>query len=41
MSLPVFSHAACLAHDTVPGYADCPARLQAVTDFLHARHPDL
>jgi acetoin utilization deacetylase AcuC-like enzyme len=41
MSLPVFSHAACLAHDTGPGHAECPARLQAVTDLLRARHPDL
>ena len=41
MSLPVFSHAACLAHDTGPGHAECPARLQAVTDLLRAQIPDL
>jgi acetoin utilization deacetylase AcuC-like enzyme len=41
MSVPVFSHSACLAHDTGPAHAECPARLAAVTAGLHEAYPDL
>ena len=38
--LPVFTHAACLDHDTGPGHAECAERLAAVTDSLRAAFPD-
>ena len=41
MNLPVFSHSACLAHDTGPTHAECPARLTAVTTGLRETWPDL
>jgi acetoin utilization deacetylase AcuC-like enzyme len=41
MSFPVFSHSACLAHDTGPMHAECPARLTAVTAGLRETYPDL
>ncbi len=41
MSVPVFSHSACLAHDTGPTHAECPARLAAVTAGLRDTWPDL
>lgn len=41
MSVPVFSHSACLAHDTGPAHAESPARLAAVTAGLRETYPDL
>ncbi len=41
MSFPVFSHSACLAHDTGPTHAESPARLAAVTAGLREIYPDL
>ena len=41
MSLPVFTHSACLAHDTGPTHAESPARLAAVTAGLRQTYPDL
>lgn len=41
MSLVVFSHDACLAHDTGPGHAECADRLRAVRSALRAHLPDL
>ncbi|MES2669387.1 MAG: histone deacetylase family protein [Pseudomonadota bacterium] len=41
MSLPVFTHSACLAHDTGPTHAESPARLAAVTTGLRQTYPDL
>jgi acetoin utilization deacetylase AcuC-like enzyme len=41
MSVPVFSHSACLAHDTGPTHAECPARLTAVTTGLRETYLDL
>ena len=41
MSFPVFSHSACLAHDTGPTHAESPARLTAVTTGLRETYPDL
>jgi acetoin utilization deacetylase AcuC-like enzyme len=41
MSLPVFTHSACLAHDTGPTHAESPARLAAVTAGLRDAYPDL
>ena len=41
MSFPVFSHSACLAHDTGPTHAESPARLVAITDGLREAYPDL
>ena len=41
MSLAVFSHDACLAHDTGPGHAERADRLRAVRSALRARFPDL
>jgi acetoin utilization deacetylase AcuC-like enzyme len=41
MSVPVFSHSACLAHDTGPMHAECPARLAAVSIGLRETYPDL
>jgi acetoin utilization deacetylase AcuC-like enzyme len=40
-SLPVYTHAACLAHDTGPGHAERRDRLSAVTAALRAARPDL
>ncbi len=37
----IYSHPACLAHDTGPAHAERPARLTAVTEALHAAYPDL
>jgi len=41
VSLPVFTHPACLAHDTGPGHAERPQRLGAVIDALRAGFDDL
>lgn len=41
MSFPVFTHSACLAHDTGPTHAESPARLAAVTAGLRDTYPDL
>lgn len=41
MSLPVFTHSACLAHDTGQTHAESPARLAAVTAGLRETYPDL
>lgn len=41
MSFPVFTHNACLAHDTGPTHAESPARLTAVTTGLRETYPDL
>lgn len=41
MSVPVFTHRACLAHDTGPTHAESPARLAAVTAGLRDSYPDL
>lgn len=41
MSVLVFSHHACLDHDTGPTHAERPARLEAVTEGLRERYPDL
>ena len=37
----VFTHPACLAHDTGPGHAERPERLVAVTDALRDAFPDI
>ncbi|MEO5963020.1 MAG: histone deacetylase family protein [Thermomonas sp.] len=37
----IYSHPACLAHDTGPGHPERPERLSAVTDALHAAFPQL
>lgn len=37
----IYSHPACLAHDTGPVHAERPQRLSAVTDALHAAFPEL
>lgn len=37
----IYSHPACLAHDTGPGHPERPERLSAVTDGLHAAFPQL
>jgi acetoin utilization deacetylase AcuC-like enzyme len=39
--LPVFTHPACLAHDTGPGHAERPERLQAVLEALRTAQPAL
>ena len=39
--LPVFTHAACFAHDTGPGHAEAPARLGAVVAALRDYVPGL
>ncbi len=39
--VPVFSHAACLDHDTGPDHAERPQRLVAVIEALRAAFPDL
>jgi acetoin utilization deacetylase AcuC-like enzyme len=41
VSIPVYSHPACLAHDTGPGHAERPDRLTAVIDALRDAHSDL
>ena len=41
MSIPVYTHSACLAHDAGPGHAERPDRLQAVVDALREACPDL
>lgn len=41
MSFPVFTHSACLAHDTGPTHAESPARLTAVTTGLRDTYSDL
>jgi acetoin utilization deacetylase AcuC-like enzyme len=41
MTLPVFTHAACLAHDTGPLHAERPDRLRAVIAALRGAYPDL
>ncbi len=40
-ALPVFTHPACLAHDTGPGHAERPQRLGAVIDALRDAFDDL
>ena len=37
----IYSHPACLAHDTGPTHAERPERLSAVTNALHAAFPSL
>ena len=37
----IYSHPACMAHDTGPTHAERPERLSAVTDALHAAFPTL
>ena len=37
----VYTHTACLRHDTGPGHAERPARLTAVLRALETAHPDL
>ena len=37
----IYSHPACLAHDTGPGHAERPERLAVVTEALHAAFPGL
>lgn len=37
----IYSHPACLAHDTGPGHPERPERLSVVTDALHAAFPKL
>ncbi len=37
----IYSHPACLAHDTGPTHAERPARLTTVTNALHAAFPSL
>ncbi|QIL21332.1 histone deacetylase family protein [Thermomonas sp. HDW16] len=37
----VYTHSACLLHDTGPGHAECPERLQVVTDALREAFPRL
>ena len=39
MTLRVYTHPACLLHDTGPGHAESPQRLRAVTDALRAAFP--
>lgn len=41
MKLPVFTHDACLAHDTGPTHAERPDRLLVVNEALRAAYPDL
>lgn len=41
MTFPVYTHSACLAHDTGPGHAECRERLASVTTALRAALPDL
>ena len=37
----IYSHKACLAHDTGPGHPERPERLSVVSDALHAGLPEL
>ena len=37
----IYSHLACLAHDTGPAHVERPERLSAVTDALHGAFPQL
>ena len=39
--MQVFTHPACLAHDTGAGHPESPARLAAVNRALESAHPDL
>ncbi len=39
--MQIYTHAACLAHDTGPDHPERPARLRAVLHALEAAHPDL
>lgn len=39
--LPVFTHAACFAHDTGPGHIEAPTRLGAVVTALRDHVPDI
>ncbi|TCT24896.1 histone deacetylase family protein [Thermomonas haemolytica] len=39
--MQVFTHPACLTHDTGPGHAERPERLRAVLTALERAHPDL
>jgi acetoin utilization deacetylase AcuC-like enzyme len=41
MPVAIYTHAACLVHDTGPDHAERPARLVAVTDALRAAYPEL
>ncbi len=41
VGLPVFTHPACLAHDTGPGHAERPQRLGAVVEALREALPTL
>jgi acetoin utilization deacetylase AcuC-like enzyme len=41
MTLPVYTHPACLAHDTGPGHAERPQRLEAVIEALRSNFDDL
>ena len=40
MPVAVYTHPACLAHDTGPEHAERPARLSAVLEALHEAFPD-
>jgi acetoin utilization deacetylase AcuC-like enzyme len=40
MPVAIYTHAACLAHDTGPDHAERPARLLAVTEALREAFPD-
>ena len=40
MQVAIYTHAACLAHDTGPDHAERPARLLAVTEALREAFPD-
>lgn len=39
--IQIYTHAACLTHDTGPDHAERPARLRAVLRALESAHPDL
>lgn len=39
--MQIYTHAACLAHDTGPDHPERPARLRAVLHALESAHPDL
>jgi acetoin utilization deacetylase AcuC-like enzyme len=41
VELRLYTHAACLLHDTGDGHPECPARLTAVLHALAARFPDI
>jgi len=41
MSVRIYTHDACLAHDTGPGHVERPPRLTAVTEALRAAFDDL